>query len=390
MANHGGTRVVDGGELPPRPGDDFKKWETVCNMILNTTNTGINLSDRLRHDPNADKTLKEIQSLVGAVCVNNTQMRSLVDVISNGAGSQAQMLEAQLGQIMNPLQGMEGRAQSTNEMLQSIADGIKSFSKPSVMGLIPSIGGLLIGMAAVAEIRRLADNTEKMAGSLNGIDQNLNSLNSRGDYFPQHVHSYIRTMIERHNQDEVPHYFFVFHQGHEWHPRFEDLQRKDPLGPRFVGYRDDLDELCAFLVDKVRPRVGKEAVLHILMPTVKPLAITESLTFPDAMRPFCIEGQKGDGGNPYVFMCTPRPEDRECLKYIGALRPKPRWVLLQQVGLCLPFIGEYTSIALEPRFFEDPYWSIPTESDLFLYASQYFPCDPVPPRILGEPRAVRA
>lgn len=359
-------------------------------MILNTANTGINLSDRLRHDPNAGETLKEIQNLVGAVGVNNTQIKTLVDVISNGAGSQAQMLEVQLGQVLNSPQGMESRAQGTNEMLQSIAEGIKSFSKPSVMGLIHGIGGLLTEMAAVAEIRRLADNTEKMAGSLNGIDQNLNSLNSRGDYFPQHVHSYIRTMIERHSQDEVPHYFFVFHQGHEWHPRFEDIQRQDPLGPRFVGYRDDLDELCAFLVDEVRPRVGKEAVLHILMPTVKPLAITESLTFPDAMRPFCIEGQKGDGGNPYVYMCTPRPEDRQHLKYIGALRPKPRWVLLQQVGLCLPFIGEYTSMALEPRFFEDPYWSMPTQSDLLLYASLYCPCDPVPPRVLGEPQAVRA
>lgn len=204
-------------------------------MILNTTNTGINMSDRLRQDPNAGKTLKEIQNLVGAVCVNNTQMRSLVDVISTGAGSQAQMLEVQLGQILNPLQGMESRAQSTNEMLQSIADGIKSFSKPSVIGLIPSIGGLLIGMAAVAEIRRLADNTERMAGSLNGIDQNLNSLNSRGDYFPQHVHSYIRTMIERHNQDEVPHYFFRLSPGARVAPQVRGPPAPRPTRPSVRG-----------------------------------------------------------------------------------------------------------------------------------------------------------
>ncbi len=302
----------------------YKDWRQDANIGMNLINLGLNILDRLRHDPNGPRALAEIRRLVAAADVNGTQMRSFIDIIRHAAVTQAEVSREQLGQILEAVQGLERRAEASNKTLRSIADAIKAFGKPSVVGQILGIGGLLTEAGAVAAIKRLADNTEKIAGSLCGIDQNLNSVNSRGDYFPQHVHSYARTMIERHALDEVAHYFFVFHQGHEWHPKFEDLQRGDPLGPQFVGYMDDLDELCAFLANEVRPRVGREAVLHILMPTVKPLAITESLTFPDAMRPYCIEGRKGDGGAPYVFMCTPLPDDRRHLKHIGAIRPKPR------------------------------------------------------------------
>ncbi|KAI1215168.1 uncharacterized protein F4807DRAFT_23991 [Annulohypoxylon truncatum] len=363
---------------------DVSQWP--WDKIINGSGLGLNLLSFIKSSAKGNP---QMEKLVAEAERNNAYMKSLNDLISEAARYQARsnkISERQLDQILKALQGLESWTQSMNERLQSIADGINSFSRPSVTGLIHGIGGLLTEAAAVAEIRRLADNTEKMAGSLSGIDQNLDSINSRGDYFPQHVHSYIRTMIERHSRDEMPHYFFVFHQGHEWHPKFEDLQRQDPLGPPFVGYKDDLDELCAFLVDEVRPQVGTEPVLHILMPTVKPLAITESLRFPDAMRPFCVEGQKGDGGVPYVFMCTPRQEDRQHLKHIGALQPKSRYVLLQQAGVCLPFIGKYLSWTLEPQFFEDPYYTTTTTCDLLLYESLYCECNPVPPRVLGEPR----
>lgn len=49
-----------------------------------------------------------------------------------------------------------------------------------------------------------------------------------------------------------------------------------------------LDELCAFLVEEVRPYIGPEPVLHIFIPMIKQLAITKSLTFPEEMRPFKV------------------------------------------------------------------------------------------------------
>ncbi|KAI0883720.1 uncharacterized protein GGS22DRAFT_194957 [Annulohypoxylon maeteangense] len=266
------------------------KWD--WNMISAITTIISSVHSMFKGSPELGK------EMLDAVNNNHTDVKSIVDNLIRTAKSQAQsgqISKGQLKQILKALRGLESHVEGTNKALLDIAEGIKSFSKPSVMSHISNIGGILTGAAAIAEIKRLADSAERIDRSLNGIDQNLYSMNSRGDYFPQHVHSYIRLMIERHSQDVVPHYFFVFHHGHEWHPKFEDLQRQDPLGPQFIGYKDDLDELCAFLVNEVRPRVGEEPVLHILIPTVKPLVITESLTFPDAMRPFCVEGQRGDG-----------------------------------------------------------------------------------------------
>lgn len=290
-----------------------------------------------------------------------------------------------MSSMLSVWQNMQNEAHNTNQVLQSMARCMESYYKPTVAGQVFKLGGLLTDMAAVVEIKRLADNTEMMAGTLQGIENNLSSINSRGDYFPQHVYSYVRLMIERHAHDDVPHYFFIFHEGHEWHPKFEDLRRQTPLGHHFVGYQDDLDQLCAFLVEEFRPRIGTEPVLHILIPTVKPLAITESLTFPDAMRPFCVEGQKGEGGVPFVFMCTPFPEDRQHMKHIGALQPKPREVVLQRLGPRLPIIGNFTSKNLEQQFFEQtPPWYKGVGYDLGIYTSVRCPCDPILPRILGR------
>ncbi|KAF5648568.1 transcription factor Zn C2H2 [Fusarium sp. NRRL 52700] len=294
--------------------------------------------NHLKKDPNNPRLLAELQREIREEVPKNEASR------------------AQLTNMLGILQSMQNEVHDTNKLLESMAGSIKSYVNLSVAGQILQLGSLLTNMAAVAEIKRLADNTELMAETLQGIENNLNSINARGDYFPQHVYSYVRMMIERHAHDEIPHYFFVFHESHEWHPKFEDLRRETPLGPHFVGYNDDLDQLVAFLVEEFRPRVGTKPVLHILLPTVKPLAITESLTFPPEMRPFCIEGQKGDGGLPFVFMCAPLQEDRQCMKHIGALQPKPRWVFLRHLGPNLPLIGSFISKSLEQQFFEHPPW----------------------------------
>ena len=303
---------------------------------------------------------------------------------------------ATIGQTMAQTEGMANISTelgnisteigNTNKVLQSIATNLKSFAKPSVFGQIMNVGALITSSAAVAHIKRLADQAERMAKSLDRIADNVYSENSRGDKFPVHVHSYVRSMIEKHRQDETPHYFFVFNQSTTWHAKFDDINRADPLGNHFLGYRCDLDELVAFIVDDARPRLGPRPIIHTLIPTISQLAITESLTFPNEMRPFCVDGQLGESGLPFVYLCTPLDRDRQNLCHIGSLRPRPRWVLYQQAGLCLPIIGRWLSTPLEPVYFEDPYFAVTTSTGLGLYASAYFETTPVPPRTLGQPR----
>jgi hypothetical protein len=99
-----------------------------------------------------------------------------------------------------------------NTVLESIATYRKSFAKPSVFSQIMNVVALITGDAAVAHIKRLADQAEKMAKSLHWIADNVCSENSCGDKFLGHIHSYLRNMIEKYQHIEVPHYFFVFNQ----------------------------------------------------------------------------------------------------------------------------------------------------------------------------------
>jgi len=130
-----------------------------------------------------------------------------------------------------------------NGFLEDISDLLKDYHRPDILGQLAAYSTLA---AAVAQIKRLADHTEKMAGALNGIDENLKSINARGEFFPDSVHSYVRMKINHHSDDSVSHYFTVFNKGTLWYPKFADLQRSSPLGPTYLGHKTDLDELCAF------------------------------------------------------------------------------------------------------------------------------------------------
>ncbi|CAK7200735.1 hypothetical protein SEUCBS139899_003434 [Sporothrix eucalyptigena] len=321
--------------------------------------------------------------------------------------------EAVLLQVLaTQLQTQEqaGGMADITRVLQGLATDLRTYARPDLVGQILSVGSFLIGADAAAHIRRLAVQAERMATSLERIGDNVYSQNARGDGFPGHVHAFVRSMDEAHsgnrsadvglatNQPKdktetkeptshtTPHYFVVFNQSTTWHPEFDKINRATPLGDHFLGYSHDLDELVAFLVNVARPRLGPEPVLHILMPTIGQVAIKESLTFPDALGPFRVTGQLGESGIPMVYVCMPRRIDQQNLRHVGLLRPPPRWVLLQHIGLPLPFLHEWLFTTLEPVYFDDPYYAIPTFGSMPFYGNAYVPAEPIPPRVLGQSR----
>lgn len=68
--------------------------------------------------------------------------------------------------------------------LRSISIDLRSFSKPSVLGPITDDN-------AVVHIKRLADQEEKMACSLEKIGDNAYLENLRGGKFPSRAHSFV-------------------------------------------------------------------------------------------------------------------------------------------------------------------------------------------------------
>ncbi|KAJ4855533.1 uncharacterized protein T069G_11091 [Trichoderma breve] len=266
-----------------------------------------------------------------------------------------------------------------NELLNNIQSQLKTYRRPDIFGQLAAFS---TSAAAVYQIKRLADEVERCAGFLKGIEQNLSSHHIRGEHFPQHVHSYVRLLIEKHASDAVPHYFTVFNNSDLWHPKFADIQRGDPFGPSYLGHKTDLDELCAFLAEEVRPRVEQSAVLHILMPTVGPLSLEEAVKFPEAMRPFKIDGQIGDGGTKFVYICTPEAQDQEYLSGVGVLRQREIWKM--QGGIGIPLTPLQTSFH---QYFVDPKYKVGTEVGLLLAGGIYYCLGLEPPRTLGQPTA---
>jgi hypothetical protein len=285
---------------------------------------------------------------------------------------------------------------STNSVIDNqtnqfskILDGLASVQEQQLnfkrIDLVGQLSGIFAGADAIAQIRRLADTVEKVSESLKGIEQNLDAVHMQGDKFPQHVHSYVRMMIDKHSTDEVPHYFAVFHRGTNWYSKFHELDRANPLGPSYLGHRKDLDELCAFFVEEFRPQFGPDPVLHILMPSAKPVAIAEAVTFPEVMRPFFIDGELGEEGSPFVWLCTPEQYDQQHLQNIGTLKQREIYVLI--AGLGVPLLSWWLnslSHSLEPRFFVDPYYRVTTDVSLIVAGGCYRFCGLEPPRTLGQ------
>ncbi len=388
---------------PPKGATNWEKIKALLDTGLNATNTAINFHEKLVPNPTNKEIAatretianlaagqsagmeKQTAATVQHVAATDAQTELLREGLSAIAKAQVNMTKEVLQSMpRQELAAITAEISSLKKELRSIANDLITFSKPSVFNHLLDAGALLTSAAAVAHIKRLADQAERMANSLDRISDNIYSEHSRGDKFPGHVHSYIRSVMEQHPGNNPPHYFFVFNPSTTWHAKFDDINRADPLGDRYLGRRCDLDELVAFIVESARPRLGPEPVIHILTPTISQLAIAESLRFPDEMRPFRVDGQLGESGLPFVYLCV--PENEQDLYQVGALRPRPRWVLLQRVGVLLPFIYPWLSTELEPVFFEDPFLAVSGTVDSPIYASLYMEIDPVPPRTLGTPR----
>ncbi|ORY03310.1 hypothetical protein BCR34DRAFT_605268 [Clohesyomyces aquaticus] len=92
-------------------------------------------------------------------------------------------------------------------------------------------------------------------------------------------------MIDEQSADGAGHYYAVFNRGTRWHAKFFAINQANPVGDQYLGQKDDLDELCAFLVDEALPRIGPGSVLHVLVPSGKPIAFADLMKFPEKLRP---------------------------------------------------------------------------------------------------------
>ncbi|KLU84620.1 hypothetical protein MAPG_03660 [Magnaporthiopsis poae ATCC 64411] len=357
---------------------------------INTVSNGVNTALAVYGSSSPEvRELKVVESILNDLL---KQQEDGTDAVKTAISEHAEAIELLRQAHLAAASAVQTGTGDLTDALHQISDDLRGFTRASVVNQLVNAGSLLTNAAAVAHIKKLAEEAARIGDSLERISDNVYSVNARGEKFPQHVHSFVRSMIEKHRTAEAkppsqPHFFVVFNQSTTWHAHFDNLNRQDPLGPAFLGYSHDLDELFAFIVDEARPKLGPLPIIHILVPSIGRVAITEPLTFPESAGPVHMTGQLDDDGLPFLYVCMPLARDKQNLNHIGLLNRKPRWVLEQEVGLCLPFFGNSLSTRLDPVIFDDPAYQTRTSTSLLLYNSAYFPAPAQPPRVLGVARA---
>lgn len=345
--------------------------------------------NRIRGDPIAQESRKAVAQYLGSLSDSaREQAPENIRQVWATQGVQHAVLQQAMALLRQTLTQSDGMSDA-KDLLRSIGTDLKRFTNTDVSGQIVSAKSLLLGSAAVADIKRLANQEENIAGSLGRTTDNMYSENSRDDKLPGHVYSFVQSMIEKHRDEISPHYFFVFNPSTTWHPEFDNLNLRTPIGDCFLGYHHDLDQLVAFIAEIARPKLGSKPIMHILIPTTSHIAITQSLTFPRAMGSFRITGQLSDSGLPFVYICTPLDQDRQSLRFIDFLKPKPCCALFQRAGLLLPVVKQWLSKSFEPIYFEEPFLKKPQLGHFAAYHFAYVKVAPILPRTQGKPNDIR-
>ncbi|KKP02472.1 hypothetical protein THAR02_05427 [Trichoderma harzianum] len=121
----------------------------------------------------------------------------------------------------------------------------------AALGTIPLV--LLSGVKAI----------ERVGASLDGIRSelaisNVSKIQGWGDGgFGAYVHRFVQNeMTVVYGTGDKHRFFYVWHPDTDWHPRFEERQREEPLGASFGGYHIDLATIC------MKMRADREALIR--------------------------------------------------------------------------------------------------------------------------------
>jgi hypothetical protein len=186
-----------------------------------------------------------------------------------------------------------------------------SFSKASVnIASLISFASILLPTCMVAitasiiyaqvKFSRHGSVTPNSHQKLAEVGRVTNSMQSERR-FVRHVHDFVASRIRaasRKASGQNTDYFFIFHPGTDWHAPFERLLAQDPL-LGIVGKSHTLELLKRKVAEKRRD-VGKEAIMHILMPSTHAYTISERVTFDPTHFPLVFEGTLAYTGKPYV------------------------------------------------------------------------------------------
>ncbi|KAH8680186.1 hypothetical protein BGZ61DRAFT_456378 [Ilyonectria robusta] len=213
-------------------------------------------------------------------------------------------------------------------MGQSICDSAKIFTYFNMAAITVGIGANIVptyqGVQVLQIIAaRLKDISTSLAAQTALIAQKE---------FPQYVYEMIRERLGQTSDDTTcEHLFFLYHPDDDWYPKFYHLLEKNPPGPRFCGYTNQIDTVFLFMLATRRRiqekgrraeekgRQKKPVKLHLIIPAYQPILILEALKIPEEIGDFIMEGRV-NSNTEFVWLNLPE-EQRHYVVGIGQWVP---------------------------------------------------------------------
>lgn len=231
------------------------------------------------------------------------------------------------GEIKKATSAVDGLSNTLKPLVQP---GVRALQSAAFLSISAAFAQSVVGICTVINTysgvqaqdklisiyKELGDQVKDIAASLKSIDANIGELvNHRNQHdFADHVHDFASMRSEQeaaklgldgHDKamtTQTPQsYFFIYHKGTEWWPRFYKLVRDHSI-PNLCGMTADLHSLVAYMIT-FREIVGPEPTFHILIPSTTLFFVADPLALPESVGKLIIEGElHNQTGTPYVHV----------------------------------------------------------------------------------------
>lgn len=187
-------------------------------------------------------------------------------------------------------------------------------------------------LALVLSVTQGVNELRKIGCRLEGIQGELEKLvmakfqGWENDGFGSGIHRFVQMEMRGYNTHrDNKHFFYLYHPGTDWYPRFEEKRHLQPLGPNFGGYSSDLEALFQMMranrqTLSENSSDGKKAMFHLLIPAWNAMAIEQPFLIHEEILPLTIKSQTHDNEN-LVWLHLPEIPAQLTLEDVGRFWP---------------------------------------------------------------------
>ncbi|KKA27027.1 hypothetical protein TD95_004351 [Thielaviopsis punctulata] len=258
-----------------------------------------------------------------------------------------------VGTVRETIREIQRFVPSMQVVGKSMCDNAHVFSYFNAAAMTAQIGSnMILTYQGVQALQLIAEKLEGISTTLAA----QTALMAQKE-FPQYVYAMIRERMGQTSSDpNFNHWFFVYHPDNDWYPTFYHLLEKDPLGPAFCGYTNQLDTCFLFMVaarrlaerrERHARKKGQKPVpvrIHLLIPAYQPILVAEALRIPEEIGDFVMEGRIHNN-KQFVWFNLPQ-EQRHYCDSIGQWDPPSpgfftwAWSRIGLGGVNQPKLGE--------------------------------------------------